>query len=71
MRSGPGCSFAGGWGDGPWLEIIILWLVLFLTVVRFWRVRAAAGALLLPYLAWVTFAAALTAATWQRNPGLL
>jgi tryptophan-rich sensory protein len=61
------------WRLGGWalLEIIVLWLVLLLTVVRFWRVRAAAGALLLPYWAWVTFATALTAATWQRNPGLL
>ncbi|HLN59785.1 MAG TPA: tryptophan-rich sensory protein, partial [Thermoanaerobaculia bacterium] len=32
---------------------------------------AAAGALLLPYWAWVTFATALTAAVWQRNPGIL
>jgi tryptophan-rich sensory protein len=61
------------WRLGGWalLEIIVLWLVLLFTVVRFWRVRAAAGALLLPYWAWVTFATALTAATWQRNPGLL
>lgn len=61
------------WRLGGWAlaEIIVLWLVLLLTVFRFWRVRAAAGALLLPYWAWVTFATALTAATWQRNQGLL
>ncbi|HSP94450.1 MAG TPA: TspO/MBR family protein [Thermoanaerobaculia bacterium] len=61
------------WRLGGWalLEIIVLWLVLLLTVVRFWRVRAAAGALLLPYWAWVTFATALTAAVWQRNPDIL
>ena len=58
----------GGWAL---LEILVLWLVLLLTIIRFWRVRALAGALLLPYWAWVTFAAALTAATWQRNPDLL
>lgn len=28
-----------------------------------------AGVLLLPYFAWVTFAAALTFAVWRRNPG--
>jgi benzodiazapine receptor len=33
--------------------------------------HAWAAALLLPYLAWVSFAAALTYATWQRNPGIL
>jgi hypothetical protein len=30
-----------------------------------------AGALLLPYLLWVSFAGALTFAVWQRNPSLL
>ena len=37
----------------------------------FWRVRRLAGVLLLPYLAWVTLATALTFSVWQRNPGLL
>jgi tryptophan-rich sensory protein len=30
-----------------------------------------AAVLLLPYLAWVTFAAALTFAVWQLNPDVL
>ncbi|HEX7225158.1 MAG TPA: tryptophan-rich sensory protein, partial [Candidatus Limnocylindria bacterium] len=33
----------------------------------FARRRAAAAALLVPYLAWVTFAAALNLAIWRRN----
>lgn len=41
------------------------------TVVAFWRVRPLAGALLVPYLAWVTFASALTLTAWQLNPELL
>ena len=40
-------------------EIIIFWLVLAATLRSFWRVRQAAGVLLVPYLAWVTFAAVL------------
>jgi benzodiazapine receptor len=52
-------------------EILILWALIFCTAVAFWRVRPAAGALLVPYLAWVTFACALTYAVWQRNPALL
>ncbi|MEO7474130.1 MAG: tryptophan-rich sensory protein, partial [Gemmatimonadales bacterium] len=36
-----------------------------------WRVRRLAAGLLLPYLVWVTFAAALTYAVWRRNPELL
>jgi len=35
------------------------------------RIRPLAGALLLPYWAWVTFATALTWSTWQLNPQVL
>jgi len=61
------------WRSGGWAlaEIVVLWLVLAATIVSFWRVRALAGMLLLPYWAWVTFATALTAAVWQLNPGVL
>ena len=52
-------------------EILVLWVLILCTVVAFWRVRAAAAALLLPYLAWVTFASVLTYSVWQRNPALL
>jgi len=52
-------------------EILILWALILGTVVAFWRVRPLAGALLLPYLAWVTFASALTFSIWQRNPRFL
>ena len=53
------------------VEILLLWVLILCTVVAFWRVRPVAGALLLPYLAWVAFASALTYAVWQRNPALL
>ena len=61
------------WRSGGWAlaEIIALWLILLFTVVSFWRVRTAAGVLLIPYMVWVTFATALTAAVWRRNPGVL
>ncbi len=52
-------------------EILVLDALLLATVIAFWRVRAVAGALLLPYLAWVAFATALCFAIWQRNPGWL
>ncbi len=52
-------------------EILLLWCLIIATLVAFWRVRPLAGALLLPYLAWVTFASALTFATWQLNPQIL
>jgi benzodiazapine receptor len=49
------------------LEIAVLWLVILATIVAFWRVRPAAGALLLPYLGWVSFAAYLNAGIWRLN----
>lgn len=42
--------------------IIVLDVLVLLTVVLVWRVRALAGALLLPYLAWILFATVLN---WQ------
>jgi tryptophan-rich sensory protein len=54
----PGLAFA---------EITILWLVLAATLAAFWRVNKVAGALLVPYLAWVSFAAALNFAIWRLN----
>lgn len=41
------------------------------TLAAFWRVKPVAGMLLIPYLMWATFAAALNYALWQLNPGLL
>ncbi len=43
-------------------DIVALLLVLAATVAAFWRVRPAAGALMVPYLAWVAFATALNLA---------
>ena len=51
------------------LDIIALWIGILATVIAFWRVRPAAGALLIPYLAWVSFATVLNAEIWRRNPG--
>ena len=48
-------------------EIILLWLAIAATVVWFWRVSPAAGILLLPYEAWVSFAALLNGSLWILN----
>lgn len=61
------------WRNGPlaFAEVLVLLTLIAATLVAFWRVRKLAGLLLLPYLAWVCLASALTWSVWQRNPGLL
>lgn len=62
-----------GWHRGAlaFADILLLWVLIVLTLVAFWRARALAGALLVPYLLWVSFAAALNYAVWKLNPGSL
>ena len=61
------------WHNGPlaFAEIIVLWLAIAATIAAFGRRDRLAGLLLLPYIAWVTFAGALCYSIWQRNPALL
>ena len=49
------------------VEIVILWLAIVTTTVAFFRCSKIAGWLLVPYLAWVTFAAVLNFAIWRLN----
>jgi tryptophan-rich sensory protein len=51
------------------VDLVMLWLMIVATVVAFARVRNSATALMLPYLAWVTFAGFLNAAVWLLNRG--
>ncbi|TNF72501.1 MAG: tryptophan-rich sensory protein [Acidobacteria bacterium] len=53
-----------GWAA---IEIGLLWIAILATTILFFRVRRVAGALLLPYLAWVSFAAVLNVALWWLN----
>ena len=46
----------------------VLWLALAATTWAFFQVVAVAGLLLVPYLAWVSYAAALNIAVWRMNP---
>jgi tryptophan-rich sensory protein len=47
------------------VDICALWLALVWTMVAFRRVDAPAGWMLVPYLAWVSFALVLNGAIWQ------
>ena len=49
------------------LEILVMWVVLFGTIVSFWSRLPAAGAILLPNLLWVSFAAYLNFTIWKMN----
>lgn len=40
-------------------EIVLLWMSIFATIIAFWKRSTPASWLLVPYLAWVTFAALL------------
>jgi len=51
------------------IEIAMLWIAVLVTTIAFFRVDRIAGALFVPYLLWVSFAAALNAAIYQLNPG--
>lgn len=48
-------------------DIVLLWIAIAATLVAFWGRSRVAGLLLAPYLAWVTFAAALNYSIWQLN----
>lgn len=52
---------------GALVEILALWLAIAATIVAFARVRRSAAALLVPYLAWTSFATILTATIWSLN----
>lgn len=63
--------FAWQQGAVAFAEIVILWLLIAGTVFLFWQLHRVAAFLLMPYLAWVSFAAALNFAVWRLNPAVL
>ncbi|MEO5560620.1 MAG: TspO/MBR family protein [Dokdonella sp.] len=59
--------FAWHRGAMAFADIIVLWALIVMTILAFWRIKPVAGALLVPYLLWVSFASALNFAVWQLN----
>ena len=47
--------------------IVMLWVAILITMLRFKEISIAGAWLLLPYLLWVTFASALNIAIWMLN----
>ena len=48
--------------------ILVRWLTVLSALLALWQVDMIAGALFIPYLIWVSIAAALNAAVWRLNP---
>jgi tryptophan-rich sensory protein len=63
--------FAWHRGALAFADIVVLWVLIVATLIAFWRIRPLAGALLVPYLVWVSFASALNYVLWQRNLQIL
>ena len=49
------------------LEIVVLWILILLTLIKFFKISRPAGVLLLPYLLWVSFASVLNFFLWALN----
>jgi|SRR6056297_1868777 len=63
--------FAWQLGGLALADIALLWLLIAATIVAFWRISPLAGALMVPYIAWVSFAGMLNYTLWQLNPQAL
>ena len=50
------------------IDITLMWLAIAATIAAFYRISKSSAYLLIPYLAWVTFATALNFAIWRINP---
>jgi tryptophan-rich sensory protein len=51
------------------VDILLLWVMIVVMLVRFYRLKPLAAYLNIPYLLWVTFASALNMAYFFLNPG--
>jgi benzodiazapine receptor len=63
--------FAWHRGGLAFAEVLVLCCLIVATIASFQRIDRLAAVLLYPYLAWSTFAAALTFVIWRLNPGAL
>jgi len=53
--------------DFALIDIVALWAILAILLVRYWRADRWAGALWTPYFLWVSFASALNGSIWDLN----
>lgn len=53
-----------GWA---FIEIIVMWVCILLTIIQFSKLSYPAAWLLVPYILWVSFATVLNGAIWKLN----
>jgi tryptophan-rich sensory protein len=49
------------------VEIVVLWIAIAATIALFWPLSRIAAGMMVPYLAWVTFATVLNGTLWWMN----
>jgi translocator protein len=49
------------------VDVVVLWIFILATTLAFSKIALAASWLMVPYLAWVTFASILNATVWRLN----
>ena len=64
----PIAFFNSKWYLFAFLWLVILWILILITALRFGRIRKPAGYLLVPYLLWVAFAGYLNLGIYLLNP---
>jgi benzodiazapine receptor len=52
---------------GAVIAIVFLWVAILINILTFWRISKVAGALLIPYILWVSFAGILNYSVWVLN----
>ena len=50
------------------VNIILMWIFIFLTILWFGKISSLSAWLLVPYICWVSFATVLNFAIWKLNP---
>ena len=61
------------WRNGAlaFAGVVMLLVLIAATIAAFWPIRRLGAVLMLPYLAWVCLATALTWSVWRGNPTVL
>jgi len=52
---------------GGLMVILILWILILITIIRFFRINKVSALFLIPYILWVSFAAFLNFTIWVLN----